>query len=482
MFSSIQQLNALAPLTIGLVLRNAPEHFHNTATALCAIRAHYSARELLSVDIYYEQPYLFLAVLHFDGSIRLQDIKKTMVKTPHANRFDVLDLWKLGAVEREAFFEFQQNRFSRCEVDVSELETILDQIKAQMSPAMRSLNIKPDMRMPIYAHYAHKKHFYSSYHNLVTGPLLCVPQDSAVHPNDQVLITITVGDTIGPISFSARGASAEEEKALPPNHTEDPLKLLLPNDEANILNSFLLALQQDQEWPQQSGRRFLRHPITLQVDYTDDERAHAAQALNISSGGFFVDSAAPPASGKILDFVIHLPNSPETVTLRGEVVWSNEDEANGPAGAGIRFVDTLGEVRGKVHRLVGQTETEATKRIMLVDADPFFCTVIGSTLRLAGYEVLEERDNDSAFTTALHELMQLDAVMLDIRAPGTKIQDLVPKLKSARSDSEFAVAAFIRRDTDPELQQTLSQAGVDLLLDKRQDPDLLLQQIKQSWR
>ncbi len=83
-----------------------------------------------------------------------------------------------------------------------------------------------------------------------------------------------------------------------------------------------------------------RHAITLRVDYKRMNTFFADYAKNISKGGTFIRTSKPLDIGTEFVFVLSIPGQPDQLQLRGEVVWTvEEQEADGdhPAGMGIRF-------------------------------------------------------------------------------------------------------------------------------------------------
>ena len=85
-----------------------------------------------------------------------------------------------------------------------------------------------------------------------------------------------------------------------------------------------------------------RARITLRVDYKRMNTFFADYAKNISKGGTFIKTSKPLDVGTEFVFVLSIPNHPEQLELKGEVVWIvSEDEAardeEKQPGMGIRF-------------------------------------------------------------------------------------------------------------------------------------------------
>jgi type IV pilus assembly protein PilZ len=83
-----------------------------------------------------------------------------------------------------------------------------------------------------------------------------------------------------------------------------------------------------------------RHAITLRVDYKRMNTFFADYAKNISKGGTFIRTSKPLDVGTEFVFVLSIPGQPEHLQLRGEVIWTIDEEratAEQAAGMGIRF-------------------------------------------------------------------------------------------------------------------------------------------------
>jgi type IV pilus assembly protein PilZ len=110
----------------------------------------------------------------------------------------------------------------------------------------------------------------------------------------------------------------------------------------------------DSETPADERRSAPRHPITLRIDYKRLNTFFADYAKNISKGGTFIRTSTPLEAGTVFVFLLSLPEQPNPLELRGEVMWTVTDEqasADRPAGMGIRirFADELERVRLEQH-------------------------------------------------------------------------------------------------------------------------------------
>jgi len=101
-----------------------------------------------------------------------------------------------------------------------------------------------------------------------------------------------------------------------------------------------------------TARRFLnmadrqspRVPSRISVRYgANGEHELNDFALNLSTGGLFLEKAAPLAAGTRLTLEFPLPGRPKPVRCRARVAWVNRPERSGrsrlPAGMGVQFLD-----------------------------------------------------------------------------------------------------------------------------------------------
>lgn len=91
----------------------------------------------------------------------------------------------------------------------------------------------------------------------------------------------------------------------------------------------------------EDDRRYgLRAPIELKVEYKRLNTFFADYTRNISRGGTFIGTDKPLKVGTEFVFALGIPNMPDSLRLRGKVIWTTElDDATkaNPAGMGIEF-------------------------------------------------------------------------------------------------------------------------------------------------
>jgi CheY-like chemotaxis protein len=102
-------------------------------------------------------------------------------------------------------------------------------------------------------------------------------------------------------------------------------------------------------------------------------------------------------------------------------------------------------------------------RILVVDDDPDFCTVIGELLRLFAMEVHKAHCVDEALT--LLGRLTPDLILTDVMMPGTDGLELIRRLRAEptwRSIPTLVVSARVQKDE----QMAAMLAGADAFLPK----------------
>lgn len=76
--------------------------------------------------------------------------------------------------------------------------------------------------------------------------------------------------------------------------------------------------------------------------FTTDTSLYLSYMPFIKNGGLFIRANPSFSLGDPIHLIINLMNEPETVTIRGKVVWITPKGAQGgkPPGIGVQFEDT----------------------------------------------------------------------------------------------------------------------------------------------
>jgi uncharacterized protein (TIGR02266 family) len=92
-----------------------------------------------------------------------------------------------------------------------------------------------------------------------------------------------------------------------------------------------------------------RYEVEAYVDYTGSEVVLYHRVQNLSLGGVCIQSDTVEDVGTTIDLVINFPELDTSVSVRGEVVWSNREH---PMDMGVRFVDLDPERKETLRRFL----------------------------------------------------------------------------------------------------------------------------------
>ena len=90
-------------------------------------------------------------------------------------------------------------------------------------------------------------------------------------------------------------------------------------------------------------RTATREPVAFEIKVTSDADLYTGVTENLSEGGVFVRSAAPPAIGTRVHLRFTIPGGGSEVALDGEVRW-HRTGAGDASGYGVRFVSPTEDV------------------------------------------------------------------------------------------------------------------------------------------
>jgi len=86
-------------------------------------------------------------------------------------------------------------------------------------------------------------------------------------------------------------------------------------------------------------RQAQRVPVQLLVDYHANGNYLFDFCKDLGTGGVFIETKNPLASGSTVSLTFTLPDSKETLETKGRVIWvqSEVPEKNATAGMGVQF-------------------------------------------------------------------------------------------------------------------------------------------------
>ncbi len=102
-----------------------------------------------------------------------------------------------------------------------------------------------------------------------------------------------------------------------------------------------------------------RAVVQLRVDVDSSEASFEMRAENLGVGGLFIGSDEQSAVGQALQLRFAIGDGEMFIKVSGEVVWVRaEDEAKGPAGMGVLFLQIGDEERGLIEAFVAENLPE----------------------------------------------------------------------------------------------------------------------------
>ena len=99
-------------------------------------------------------------------------------------------------------------------------------------------------------------------------------------------------------------------------------------------------------------RRSPRVPVDFDVRFTFGNREHQAKALNLSADGMFIKTDYMLLQNDVVEIFFHLPDAPESLWMKGRVVWGSrvEGQESSISGMGVQFLEPLPEQKDSVER------------------------------------------------------------------------------------------------------------------------------------
>jgi uncharacterized protein (TIGR02266 family) len=107
-------------------------------------------------------------------------------------------------------------------------------------------------------------------------------------------------------------------------------------------------------------RRHHRVAVDVEVTLESDTNFYTGITGDISEGGLFIATHAPPPPGAEVQFSLHLPGANEAWAVRGVVRWVREAEACGwgvSPGCGVQFTDVPAAALDAIAEFVRRRET-----------------------------------------------------------------------------------------------------------------------------
>lgn len=209
----------------------------------------------------------------------------------------------------------------------------------------------------------------------------------------------------------------------------------LADEEVGKVRRFLgLALEPPPR--AEAGRVARREPCHLPVRLTHPELPDAAALRNLSESGALLATAAPLASGQLVELVATLDDG-TALPLAAEVMREGPEVAY----CGLRFLELdaprAAALKAQVERLAARPP-RARQLVLVADDEPDILDLLTSVLSRHGFEVLRASGGREAMALIRQARPQL--VLLDILMPG---MDGVDICKAMRADVELSQVPVI---------------------------------------
>jgi uncharacterized protein (TIGR02266 family) len=201
------------------------------------------------------------------------------------------------------------------------------------------------------------------------------------------------------------------------------------------------------------------------VEYATDQELAADFIQNLSQGGAYVRTSAPPPVGSAVELELRLPNGAE---LRASAVVAFAD-AN---GMGVRF-----QLDAEAEAILANAMAHISarpRRALVVDDDALVCRMIADALRDRGFEVVTAASASEGLSTLAEELLALDLLVTDVVMPGMTGEEFVRVIRQTGGEVDLAIVVVTGRLSDG-LEGRLEEAGADAVLDKSLGAELVAQ-------
>lgn len=463
---------------LALACDDAPRAFDLVSLALSRLQAELGNQVLRSLDLIFTPPLKLICVLHLAPGRDQELIFSRIEEIAEAGQLRVLDRSGTLPAERDAALREAEQRLSIREPDIRVLAPALERFRRYLGlDAAAAGGGAGGLALSVY--YPAGDVFRSRY----SRNSLFIESEALPEIGQRCRLSLSTGSGQGPIQLSARVVHTLDVRTAALTNTRPGfgVALLLPPDERDPFESFLIALERGTPWPDRSGRRHERFPIRLRVVYEHGGETRREYTDNLSRGGLFINGFDPPPRSAALELQLFAPGRAEPVDFKAKVthtIGAEEAAARGvQSGAGVVFVEDAMRVRAKVEALLAGQDGSGARRVLIADDDQFFRSVLGNALRLGGFEVLEASDGTQAASMLLEDGVAVEAILIDLYMPGMTGAELLAELR--RSPNTAALPAVVvsgaaLTDVDRASLRTL---GADDVLSKSLSPESVLERL-----
>ncbi|MEK7704819.1 MAG: response regulator [Myxococcota bacterium] len=214
----------------------------------------------------------------------------------------------------------------------------------------------------------------------------------------------------------------------------------------------------------EGGRGVSRVQVNGKVHLGAPFGGAVAELINMSETGLLVRTVAPLEPGQVIDLRIELSAMERTLTLSGEVAWSDSTRQT----VAFKICDLTDDLRDRLRQQVSQAvvaQRDVGRRsspILVADDDPAIVKFLAAALARHGAEVYQASGGEE--TLRLARELHPSLVVMDILMPGV---DGAEVCKAMRADAELAdVPVIFVSALDPQtLHRVADDAGAtDYLL------------------
>jgi DNA-binding response OmpR family regulator len=129
------------------------------------------------------------------------------------------------------------------------------------------------------------------------------------------------------------------------------------------------------------------------------------------------------------------------------------------------------------------TSTDRRPRALLLDDDALVQKLSAAALRCRGFDVLVAADGATGVSMLLDELLQLDALVVDLDLPGRDAWSFLRLIRGAGGEHDLAVIVIATASTvTPALRAQLRTLGADAVVDRAAGPAALAAAVELTVR
>ncbi len=473
-----QRQPAVAGQSLVLLLEDAPRHFDVAGRALESARARLDRDELVSLDLLFLPPGTLVCLLHLSARAIEGGLRELLREEAVAAHFSVLDTVGFSPAEIVRSVVGREQRLVIQESGVVDLGPSWSRLRQYVMGGLREPS---PSELTLVLHYPSGDAFLKRW-GRARG--LFIESEATLPVGQRCRLRLSTGTRQGPLELEGRVVHAVDQQAA--RLTQEPagfgVGFVLPPEERDAFDSFLIALERGTPWPDRSGRRHERFPIQLRIVYDYEGEARREHSDNLSRGGLFIHSFDPPAIGAVLELELYAPGRKDALQIQARVMHAvsvEEAAVRGVrSGAGVQFIGSGDSVRDAVESFLSGVETPVSRRALVVDDDKFFRSIIGNLLRLAGFDVREASDGEGALRLLTDELLQLDLLLLDLYMPGMTGVELVDRIRRVGRERDLAVVLLTGAELSQAEAEGLERLGADDVLSKAMPPEKLLERIE----